>query len=265
MKEERNDNTILREALSRLAVRQSAPPEGMTDRFMQRLVQEKAITNVEISSQKNSAKPNSRVLKLRVWAVSAAAVAIFAAIMVWPQPEQEEQVAVVAQAPMPYFSSAESFNKQSALEPIEVPKVSNPEPTHSSKPHIMPPQAKEISAQQQQEEREEPLLANDFPQEGSPTVVMSTESEIVSLKSEPRQEPTTSEPTSERSNQRPQTYFTAYELELDRRATQAVDEHTLLYVGEILAVQQMQQKEYLIEALSIFQQPTPEQPKPIRI
>lgn len=281
MKTSHHTDRALRKAIGRLVQQQSAPPEGMTVRFMARLAQEKAAPLSE-KSTKDSLKNSSKIflntpantsvntpantpantfarasfsttLVLRYLRVSVAVAAVIVvAFLLWTAAQKSmEQEVVVAVAQHP--KTNRNLSHTCLVAEIDSAANDAPEalPVSGCRKSVSVEKNRTLFVENQCDNIENSLPnTEDSATLVAPVAVVSDTHKFVS-ESLPPDAPE-------------QNIYTAAEKELDRRALEMGGQYDYLIAGEMLALARISLREQF-SAISVKNNPSNKPTKPIAL
>ena len=268
MKPHPNSNTALREALARLAQKQPVAPEGMAERFMERLSEER---------KPNTNRPKKHILWHLSW-VAAAAAAVVIAAMLWQKddartPMLPEKPMVKVSKPISKKPSEQAIAQQTektAMQPT-LAKAQTKSNISAKKIDAKITEESLRSVYGTQHNEQIPITASTLTMEDE--TVIETDSSA-SIKPVVRKHSDLAKPRS--IDRIIITYtlnpdyvekgkFTEEERELDRRAYEEANPYEYLIVGEYLAAEQIRLNEILSARPVIQKTIKRETEKPISI
>lgn len=244
--------TELRTALARIEQQQPAAPEGMAERFMERMAQEQAAKGRPMVP----ARSRRRTLR-HFFALTAAAAAVVAvAVVLWPSQEGEiavptSPIASLVEATLQPEAPAALHDSPAAPDT----RPAAPAPRIATKP-------KEQTARGRSEER--------ATVEATADVVTQAVADAPAADATPHALPAVQKaeaaplPQAPPSHRRAPT-FTAAEMHLDRQAEASTLSHAYLNLSEELAVQRLAAMELLPRGSAVFNHREQNNPKPICI
>ncbi|MBQ7634384.1 MAG: hypothetical protein IJS89_02310 [Bacteroidaceae bacterium] len=250
----------LRAALARIEQRQPAAPEGMAERFMERMAQEQAVKGRHVVP----ARSRRRTLR-HFFAFTAAAAAVVAvAVVLWPS--QERKIAIPTS---PNTTLAEATRQPEAPAALHDSPAAPDTRTIAPTPRI---------AAKPKEQLAKARSAGSAAAETAADVVIQAAANVPEVviavaAATPPAAPTvpavqTAEaapPVQALPSQPRATTFTAAEVHLDRLAEASRHSHAYLMLSEELAVQRLGAMELLPRCTAVFNRQEQNNLKPISI